>query len=789
MHHHRFPRLYAAIALVCLVRLLHAGSVSPVLDSGIDRPWIGPDFWANPMEDWRLLDGIATNTHSGGDRELVLLTAELNDQASPFLLRAVFSPVETKAKAGFVGFQLGLRGQFADYRDSAIYGSGLAAGIDVSGRMFIGAGRSEKPLVSWGKKPLKLELSGAPTADGRFDVTLSATAAGEEPVQFLTKNVHASWLPGLVSFTVSSAVPNRAVVREPRPAEVPKIAQNRAPGWRFGVSGMHLEGPKVEARPERAFGPLLWTQHSLQHGKLVMTAQFAPVDSPEKAKLVVDGLPPAEAAIDPHARVARFIVDGLDPAKDHPYTVSWGGASFQGVVRAEPSAKPALNVAAMSCNDATGFPHTLLVANVKAQQPDLIAFLGDQIYEGIGGYGLIFGENNTEYDDRAMLSYLRKYAMHGWTWRDILRDVPSITIPDDHDVFHGNVWGCGGKLADRSKDLFKHAQDSGGYKMSAAFVNAVTLTQTGNLPEPVDPAPCANGIKVYFTSWDYAGINMAVLADRQFKSAPKALLPTSRIENGWPENHDMQRPALTEPRQLDSPEAELLGDRQEAFLSKWTDSRPADARWRLVFSQTPLMCLQTLPESEYSDSVVPKLPRMKPGEYPENDIPKLDYDSNGWPQTKRDLTAALITRAGAVHVTGDQHLGSTGQYGIKDFDDAAWWISSPAIANVWPRRWFPRGGGAMRRDGDPMFTGRFEDGFGNRITLHAASNPVDIDREPSQLFDKGVGYAMLTLDRPTGHVKLAIWPYWAGPDAASPDNRPYPGWPITIDPATHRRIR
>jgi hypothetical protein len=185
---------------------------------------------------------------------------------------------------------------------------------------------------------------------------------------------------------------------------------------------------------------------------------------------------------------------------------------------------------------------------------------------------------------------------------------------------------------------------------------------------------------------------------------------------------------------------------------------------------------------------VPGLKRPKPGEYPETDVPKLDYDANGWPQSKRDLAVNLITEAKAVHVTGDQHLGSTGQYGVKAFNDSAWWISSPAIANLWPRRWFPKDGGANRREGAPRFTGEFEEGFGNKITLHAAANPFDIDREPSRLYDKAVGYSVLTLNRSSGHITLANWPYYSAPGNPAPDREPYPGWPITIDPATNRRV-
>ena len=32
--------------------------------------------------------------------------------------------------------------------------------------------------------------------------------------------------------------------------------------------------------------------------------------------------------------------------------------------------------------------------------------------------------------EEAVLDYLRKYWQHGWTWRELLRDRPSVVIPD-----------------------------------------------------------------------------------------------------------------------------------------------------------------------------------------------------------------------------------------------------------------------------------------------------------------------------------------------------------------------
>ena len=73
----------------------------------------------------------------------------------------------------------------------------------------------------------------------------------------------------------------------------------------------------------------------------------------------------------------------------------------------------------------------------------------------------------------------------------------------------------------------------------------------------------------------------------------------------------------------------------------------------------------------------------------------------------------------ALHICGDQHLGSTVQYGIDGFRDAGYALCVPSVANVWPRRWFPPQPGRNHQEGKPRYTGEYRDGFGNRITVHA----------------------------------------------------------------------
>jgi hypothetical protein len=161
---------------------------------------------------------------------------------------------------------------------------------------------------------------------------------------------------------------------------------------------------------------------------------------------------------------------------------------------------------------------------------------------------------------------LHKWYMFGWSYRDLFRHVPAAFIPDDHDVYHGNVWGEGGKHAPTEEGWGAVAQDQGGYKMRPEWVNDVQVAQTSHLPDPYDPTPVEQGIGVYYTGWDYGGVSFAILEDRKFKSAPANVLPAeARVVNGWIQNPDFD---VREHR--DPPGAELLGARQMAF---WTTGR------------------------------------------------------------------------------------------------------------------------------------------------------------------------------------------------------------------------
>jgi alkaline phosphatase D len=331
------------------------------------------------------------------------------------------------------------------------------------------------------------------------------------------------------------------------------------------------------------------------------------------------------------------------------------------------------------------------------------------------------------------------------------------------------VWGAGGRRAD---GFGQAGQDSGGYQEPAPWVNMVQRTQTSHLPDPFDPAPVLQGITVYYTDLLYGGVSFAILEDRKWKSAPKQVLPDAQIVNGWAQN-----PKYDAAKHGDVAGAQLLGARQIDFLQHWAADW-SGVRMKAAVSQTVFANVATLPPPANTDSVTGKLPILKPGEYAEGEVHVADHDSNGWPQTPRNQALRTIRRALAVHLTGDQHLGSTVQYGIDNWNDGPWCICSPAVSNLFPRRWYPAQPGRNRKPGAPRNTGEYLDGFGNKVTVHAVCNPADVDAEPKGVNVRAPGYSIVEFDLAAQTVTLANWPRWV--DAAAPGAKPCAGWPIVV---------
>ena len=759
------------------------------LPTNTTRTWIGPEYWANPLQDWQLHNGQIECEVSGGFRNIFLLTHEIGKQTGDFFMSVKAKNLNNESLTeGWIGFEIGIRGEFSDYRDNAIRGRGFPVGITTDGRLFIGKIDSTQKLIpNFSFDDFTIEIQALRQDGGDYNIFVVVETHGHASLQYKISrnNVPVDWIEGGIALMCHSG-PLIEFPDERKLTEYPTWGTSKGTqrsGYvNFGFSDWKISGDKICIYEDRVFGPILFAQYTLSKGILKMTAQMPPVGLKDgqivdfQTKAGIHWKTISQALIDSFSRTAAFRIKDWNTSRDVPYRLAYQLYAeenklkdyyYEGVIRKEPLDKNEIVVAAFTGNNDLGFPNNDIVESVKYHDPDLLFFSGDQIYEGVGGYGAQRAPLNI-----ACIDYLRKWYLYGWAYGDLMRDRPTIAIPDDHDVYHGNIWGAGG-IATPEGLTGGHAQDMGGYKMPAAWVNMVQRTQTTHLPDAFDITPVEQGIEVYYTDLNYAGISFAVIEDRKFKSAPKTLLSEAEIYNGWAQNRNYDEGAYS-----DVEGAVLLGQRQLDFLEEWSADWTGNTWMKVVLSQTIFANVATLPESDsYSDAIVPKLRIMKKGEYPPDDIPVSDFDANSWPQTGRNKALKAIRKSFAFHIAGDQHLGSTIQYGIDNWHDAGYAFCVPSISNVWPRRWYPAEGGKNRMKDAPKYTGDFKDGFGNKISVYAISNPIFTGQKPSKLYDRATGYGIARFNRQSRNITIECWPRQANPET---DNQ-YPGWPITIN--------
>jgi alkaline phosphatase D len=771
------------------------------LSDATERVWLGPDFYANRLQDWRLEDSRIVSVEGRARkpmRTVHLLSRTLDDGDGEFVVSAI---VENAGVSGspdnWGGFLLGAGSGEIDFRISVLThhwpapGGGVIAAVDGRGRLILrdnsraegltGA-RSDYTSADWpvlgiadsvsGPIPdrARLEVSGIPSGDG-YDVVvrLLHPETGEELAGGLIAGVDPEFMSGTVALASHGS----------------PLGDDRG----YAFSDWRLSGSKVVRTPERVFGPVLGLMYTQSRGTLKLTAQFGPLGPADSHSARLEQrsgsrwTPIAEASIAEDAYTATFRVEGWDPTSERDVRVVYDlrvgeelteTRTYEGHVRAEPRGRPFL-LGGLNCHHISGgdgswthnhfwYPHAELSALVKQRDPDMLFFAGDQIYES-GLEGIVRTPTDT-----AILDYLNHWNRFVWAFGDLTRNRPTVATPDDHDVYHGNVWGAGGKAA---TGPFSPASDNGGYIMAPEFVNVVHRTQTSHLPDPVDPTPILQDISVYYTDMQYGGISFAILADRMWKSAPRVVLPDANIWNGW--SRDLSYDAAVS---SDVAGAELLGPRQEAFLDTWADDWSGGTWMKVVLSQTPFANVASIPKDALNGSVIPGLPNPAPGEYLEGYKKAMDHDSGGWPQTPRDRAIRSMRRAFSVHIAGDQHLGTVLQYGVDEFRDGGFVFTLPSIANIWPRRWFPPEEGGNRDPSRPRYTGDHLDGFGNRMTVLAVANPVDAGVEPKALYDRTPGFGLIRFDPSDRSVTFESWPRWIDPE--DPAAEQYADWPISF---------
>lgn len=517
------------------------------------------------------------------------------------------------------------------------------------------------------------------------------------------------------------------------------------------IIGLSLLLTLAIASPRAIGSEILWSQYCQHLGKMKLLVHLdsdptvGAKGEPDTASLfvredeqqkwqMIGTLP-----IDQLTATVLFEIEAWPRFTKRFFKVTCGDSMWEGIFRAEPAEGSVLKLAGLSCHKDIGWPWKEAIDELIARDPDIVFFSGDQIYENDYNSPMFLAKTAEEVP-KGMKNYLEKYRKFGEAFRDLMRDRPTIMITDDHDVFANDLWGKGGLR-------MKGKRTTGGYPTHPSWVNAAEFTQTGHLPDPVNPGPHGDGVLAYYTALEYGGVHFAILEDRKFKSAPSEVITELIAPPGfeWPKERttDFEIEVVLDPdydcTQLDRPDLQLLGKEQEAFLANWSSDLKNAGKIGAVLSQSPWVHV-----AMYSPT-------------------SADTDSNAWPQSARNRALKAIGDAPVVLLHGDVHLGTLGRHGVDRFNDGPLTYSLPSFSSKASRRWEPLEPGKNRKPGAPENTGEFHDRFGNKVTMYGAGNGLN-------------GYGIVLFDPKNRKIELQFHPM---NEERKPIKAEVPGWPHT----------
>jgi phosphodiesterase/alkaline phosphatase D-like protein len=706
-----------------------------------NRIWVGKDFWSIPLEDWKIENGKLVCTGEVPGSRVNLLTHVISPEAGDFQVSAKIMLTEKSDVPGSAGFLIGAHDEEdPDVRAACYFGQGIKAGVSLNGFAFL---NDEKVILPEGFDYSEFNIS----VSGN-DNSLRLKVEDRNSVH-TELNAQIEGIRGLIVLVNNM-----------------NLGGNEKPGKsKFAFDDLKVSGSKLVEKPENAFGPILWTMHTLSRGTVKLMAMLPPVGNEDNQDVSLQlkkgeiWETVATERLEPDSKTAVFKLENWDASRDVEYRVEYiekgkdgseNSNYYTGTIRKDPVDRP-LKFGGLTCQFTSGYPYSPLVKNLTKLNPDLLYFSGDQIYEPNGGYQI-----KREPEDVSILSYLGKYYMFGWAFGDLMRNVPTICTPDDHDVFHGNLWGEGGV----AKPGGAGSSDTRGFMQPVKMVNVVNRTQCGQLPDPYNPTPIEQGMSVWYTSLIYGRVSFAIISDRIFKTGPESV-------SDWAGRHDHMKEPRKDLSFLDKPGVEMLGERQEKFLNDWAlDWEGADMK--VLLSQTVFANVATH-HGTLSDYLYG------------------DLDSGGWPKSGRDKVIKLMRKVAAFNINGDQHLPSLVQYGVENFRDAGWSFCTPAICNYYMRWFLPDELGIPvvdRPEHGYENTGKYTDAFGNKNYVYAIGNPgkitVDKDSRYGNAQIRNSGFGFVTFDQDERTINIDSWRFIADVENPIPLRDQFPGWPLKI---------
>lgn len=741
----RIVQRFIALLVLFFLDLLTVKGATWDFDQVNDRIWIGENFLSTPLEDWRIKSGRIECVGDHKDMRVNVLT-HLAGATGDLKVSMRMGLINNNSTSGKAGLRIALQDQTDnDIKSLCYYGKGIDLGVDRSGMLFV-----NDKMASLGSdfdlSDFQLSVTAIPV-DAGYQLKLTVKDGTGQTAELSLENIPS--VQGMIAVVNSLE------------------ANADSTGARFWFDDLLIKGSSIETKPENSFGPILFNMYTLSRDVMKMSVQMPPIGEHDAQEVVLELLkgggyhPIATAPILKDSRLAIFKIENWESSQDHSYRLVYHAKAadgsrkkyyYEGQIPKDPIGKP-LVVGGLTCQHWDGYPYRPLTENLASTDPDLLFFSGDQIYEPNGGYMI-----EREDPAKAIVNYLGKWNMFGWAFGSLMKDRPTICIPDDHEVYQGNLWGENGKTIELEN--WKNGADHlGGFVQPVPMLDVVMKTNSAHLPDPYDPTPMDNDIPVYYSDMVYGEVSFAIIGDRVFKSGPDQV-------SWWEGRKDHIAFDLKDPGKLENDDLVLLGERQEEFLRVWSKDWRG-AKMKSILTQTAFANVATHHghTSQYLYG---------------------DMDSGGWPKGKRDVAVDLMRKTGSFHICGDQHLTALVQYGVDKQRDAVWSFITPAVSTGYERRFLPDRVGTPvvnRANASLSNTGEYKDVFGNYFYVAAVGNPVDKTKDKNRYQvanNRASGYGVITFDNQNRTIICDAIPFLASPDQSGVLQQ-FPGWPVQVD--------
>ncbi|NQU86722.1 MAG: hypothetical protein HQ541_13270, partial [Mariniphaga sp.] len=268
-----------------------------------NRIWVGKDFWAIPLEDWKVENTKLICTGTVPESRVNILTRILSPDPGDFNLSAQMGLHEKGEELGSAGFLLGIYDkEDPDIKAACYFGKGIKAGVSLEGYAFLGDQKME--LLSdfaWDQFDLSVEGT-----NNQLTLNLVDKNGLKTELSISIKGIH-----GLV------AVANNLVPDE----------NKKAGNSNFWFDNIKLTGSKIEVHEENSFGPILWTMYTLSKGTVKLMALLPPIGEKDNQDISLqlrkenEWVTIATEKIEKDSRTAVFKIENWDIAKEVEYRV------------------------------------------------------------------------------------------------------------------------------------------------------------------------------------------------------------------------------------------------------------------------------------------------------------------------------------------------------------------------------------------------------------------------------------------------------------------------------------